>query len=144
MAEILFPSGFLENVSALENEIPVILDGALEAGGEIMLEAVKGKLSAVIGKVNDPKSNPSRSTGELVNALGTSPVKVNFNGDYNIKVGFSESRPDGEVNAKIANVIEYGKEGQPPRPFLKPAKSSNSKRAKNAIKEYIAREIDKI
>ena len=32
---------------------------------------------------------------------------------------------DGGSNAKIANVLEYGKHGQPAKPFLKPAKSAS-------------------
>lgn len=35
---------------------------------------------------------------------------------------FKEPRSDGESNAKIASIIEYGKQGQPPNPFLKSAK----------------------
>ena len=39
------------------------------------------------------------------------------NGDFNIKVGFSEPRPDGESNAMLASILEYGKSGQPAKPL---------------------------
>ena len=65
-----------------------------------------------------------RSTGELERSIGLSPVKLDRNGNYNIKIGFSEPRSDGGSNAKLANIIEYGKHGQPAKPFLKPAKST--------------------
>jgi hypothetical protein len=44
-----------------------------------------------------------------------------------VKIGFKEPRRNGESNAKIANIIEYGKSGQPPKPFLKPARSASRK-----------------
>jgi hypothetical protein len=47
---------------------------------------------------------------------------LNRNGDFDVKVGFAEPRRDGGSNAKIGNILEFGKHGQPPRPFLKPAK----------------------
>ena len=88
----------------------------------MVLSKVKGNLSAVIGKGTKTES---RSTGELVSALGVSPAKLNRDGNHDVKIGFSEPRPDGESNAKIANILEYGKHGQPAKPFLKPAKTAS-------------------
>jgi hypothetical protein len=56
-------------------------------------------------------------------------------GNFNVKVGFSEPRRDGDSNAKIANIIEYGKHGQPPKPFLKPAKTASRSAAIEAMKK---------
>src|SRR5699024_11936873 len=55
------------------------------------------------------------------------------NGDFNVKVGFSEPRSDGDSNAKIATILEYGKSGQPAKPFLKPARSSSRNACINEI-----------
>ncbi len=86
----------------------------LEAGGEIVLAKAQSNLSSVVG--NGTKYE-SRSTGELESALGLSSVKMDKNGNHNIKVGFAEPRGDGVSNAKLANIIEYGKHGQPAKPF---------------------------
>ena len=76
----------------------------------VVKDKVKSNLEAVIGKNTKVES---RSTGELIKALGVSPAGIDRNGNHDVKVGFDEPRQDGVSNAKIANIIEYGKSGQP-------------------------------
>ena len=85
---------------------------------------------------------PSRSTGELLSSLGTSRPLQDRNGNFNVKIGFSEPRGGGGSNAKIANIIEYGKSGQPAKPFLKPAKTATRKACVDAMRERFEREVD--
>ena len=113
----------------------------LEAGGEVVLEKVRSNLQAVIGR--DTKEE-SRSTGELVSALGFSPAKIDREGNYNVKVGFAEPRSDGRSNAMIANVLEYGKSGQPAKPFLKPARTASHAPCIEAMKRTFEQEVEKI
>ena len=120
-ATYTMPEDFLQKVSALGEKTDEIVPRVLEAGGEVMLARVKSNLRAVVGSGTKYKS---RSTGELADALGVSGARIDREGNYNVKVGFSEPRHDGESNAKLANIIEYGKHGQPAKPFLKPAKSA--------------------
>ncbi len=113
--EVKMPEEFLLKLSRLGERTDEIIPKVLEAGGEVVLSKVKSNLQSVIGSGT---KYPSRATGELVNALGLSPAKQDRDGNHNIKIGFTEPRKDGgESNAKIANIIEYGKSGQPPRPF---------------------------
>ena len=135
------PDDFLLKVSKLSDKTDEIIPKVLEAGGEVVKAKVKSNLQAVIG--NNTKL-PSRSTGELVKALGVSPAGINRDGDYDVKVGFDEPRSDGESNAKIANIIEYGKSGQPAKPFLKPAKAASRKACIEAMKNKLDEEISKI
>lgn len=58
--------------------------------------------------------------GELERSLGLTPPLVDRDGNHNIKVGFAEPRSDGGSNAMLANIIEYGKNGQPAKPFSNP------------------------
>ena len=120
--DIKMPDEFLQKISRLGSDFDAVATDVLEAGGEVVLSKVKGNLSAVIGKGTKTES---RSTGELVSALGVSPAKLNRDGNHDVKIGFSEPRSDGESNAKIANILEYGKHGQPAKPFLKPAKTAS-------------------
>ena len=124
MAKATFkmPDEFLMKVSKLEERTDEILPRVLEAGAEVVEAKVRSNLSAAIGKGT---KDSSRSTGELLSALGTSSAKQDRDGNFNVKVGFSEPRRDGDSNAKIATVLEYGRSGQPARPFLKPAKSAS-------------------
>ena len=135
------PEDFLLKVSTLAEKTDEIIPKVLKEGGEVVKAKVKSNLQAVIG--NDTKL-PSRSTGELIDALGVSPAGINRNGDYDVKVGFDEPRNDGESNAKIANILEYGKSGQPAKPFLKPAKTASRNACIDTMKRKLDEEISKI
>jgi HK97 gp10 family phage protein len=126
------PDDFMAKISRLEERTDEIIPKVLEAGGEVVLDRVRSNLSAVLS---------GESTGELEQALGVSPVKLDKNGNYNVKVGFDEPRRDGSSNAMIANIIEYGKHGQPPKPFLKPAKSASRTPTIEAMKQKLDEEI---
>ena len=140
--EMKMPEDFLLKVSRLNEKTDEILPRVLEAGGQVVLERVKSNLSAVVGKGTKV---PSRSTGELESALGLSPAKPQRDGSgWDIKVGFAEPRSGGDSNAKIANILEYGKHGQPPKPFLKPAKTQSRKACIETMKSKLDEEVRKI
>jgi HK97 gp10 family phage protein len=141
-AEIKMPEDFLLKVSRLNEKTDEILPKFLEAGGQVVLERVKSNLSAVVGKGT---KEPSRSTGELESALGLSPAKPKRDGSgWDIKVGFAEPRSGGGSNAKIANILEYGRHGQPPKPFLKPAKTQSRKACIETMESKLDEEVRKI
>ena len=66
------------------------------------------------------------------------------NGNHNVKIGFAEPRSDGESNAKIANILEYGRHGQPAKPFLKPAKTASKSACEAAMIQKLEEEISKV
>ena len=138
---VKMPDELLEKLSRLGAESDAIAERVLEVGGDIVVSKVKSNLSAVIGS---GVKFDSRSTGELERSLGVSPVKIDKNGNSNIKIGFTEPRADGESNAKIANIIEYGKSGQPAKPFLKPAKSATKTTCMNAMKQKLEQEVKNV
>ena len=135
------PTEFMEAISKLESQTDIIVPKVLEAGGNVVLKTMREYLRAAIGRV---KHLSSRSTGELVEALGLSPARLDRNGDFNVKIGFKEPRRKGDSNAKIANILEFGKHGQPPRPFLKPAKAASRKPATDAMVAKLEEEIGKL
>lgn len=139
--DIKMPDEFLEKLSKLGAQTDEISERVLEAGGEVVLAKIRSNLSAVVGK--DTKVD-SRSTGELERSLGMSKARVDRNGNHNIKIGFAEPRSDGGSNAKIANILEYGRHGQPAKPFLKPAKSSSKSACEAAMKQKLEEEISKL
>ena len=139
--DVKMPEEFLLRLSRLGEMTDEIIPKVLEAGGEVILSKVKSNLQSVIGSGT---KYPSRTTGELASSLGLSPAKQDRDGNLNIKVGFSEPRKDGESNAKIANIIEYGKSGQPAKPFLKPAKSASRRPCIEAMKARLEQELGRI
>ena len=139
--DIKMPDEFLLKVSKLGSDFDPVAEKVLKAGGEVVFKRTKSNLSAVIGKGT---KHESRSTGELEKALGVTSVRLDRNGNHNIKIGFSEPRPDGESNAKIANILEYGKHGQPAKPFLKPARSASKSECISVMKSTFEEEVKKI
>ena len=138
--DIKMPDEFLEKISRLGKEFDSVAESVLEAGGEVVLARVQGNLSGVVGQGT---KYDSRSTGELEAALGLSPAKLNQEGNHDIKIGFVEPRRDGGSNAKLANILEYGRHGQPAKPFLKPAKTQSKSAAISAMQQKFEEEVDK-
>ena len=139
--DLKMPDDFLEKISKLGKQSDEISERVLEAGGEVVLAKVRSTLSSVVGK--DTKID-SCSTGELEKSLGITKARVDRNGNHNIKIGFAEPRSDGDSNAKIANILEYGRHGQPAKPFLKPAKTSSKSACEAAMKQKLEEEINKL
>lgn len=133
------PEDFLLKLSKLDKKTDEVAEKVLTAGGKVVLEKVKSNLSSVIGK-----GEHSRSTGELEASLGLSPVGQDRDGNSNIKIGFAEPRSDGNVNAKIANILEYGRHGQPARPFLKPAERASKTECIETMIRTLEQEINKL
>lgn len=84
--EIKLPDELYKSIEKLSGRQDEILKSTLEAGGEIVLKAVRNNLNHAI------TNSSMRSTGELKNSLGMSPVKKSSRGIYNIKIGFAEPR----------------------------------------------------
>ena len=141
-AEMFLPEDFILQLSRLEERTDEIIPKVLEAGGEVVLEHVRTRLRAVIGSGT---KQPSRATGELVDALGVSPSRLNRNFNWDIKVGFDEPRKGkGDSNAKLASILEHGKHGQPPKPFLKPAKIASREACLERMRRVFEEEAGKV
>lgn len=137
---IKLPNEFIDALQTASTLLDSAAGEVLQAGASVVEPKLRGNLAVVIGK----GSTPSRSTGQLLGALGTTSVKVNSQGTYNVKVGFAENRSDGRSNALIANVIEYGKSNQPARPFLAPTRSQTRRPATEAMKQVLATRIQQV
>ena len=140
-ADFKLPDEFLTKLSRLGNDTDAVAEKVLKAGGEVVLARVRSNLVTVIGSGT---KFDSRSTGELAQSLGLSPVKLNREGNHDIKIGFSEPRSDGSNNAKLANILEYGKHGQPAKPFLKPAKSASKAECIRVMEQTLKEEVEKL
>ena len=139
--DVKMPEEFLLKLSKLGANTDAVAEKVLKAGGEVVLKRTQANLSAVIGS---GLKYDARSTGELEASLGLSPAKTDRDGNHNIKLGFFEPRSDGGSNAMLANLIEYGKHGQPPKPFLQPAKSASRAECVRVMSETLEEEIKKL
>mgnify|MGYP001468971168 CR=1 FL=1 len=132
------PDAFLNQIAGMVNALDTAIPKALAVGGKVVMEKMKSNLQAAIGRGTKYKS---RSTGKLAASLGVSPAKLDRDGNLDVKVGFSEGRGDTN-NAMLANILEYGKHGQPPQPFLKQTKSSGRKPCIEAMQTALKEELD--
>ena len=98
--QIRLPNAFIDSLDAASRVLETSADEVLEAGAAVVEPRMRANLTGAIGRATN---QPSRSTGQLLSALGTTSVKVNNKGDHNIKVGFAENRRDDRANALIAN-----------------------------------------
>ncbi len=98
MAKATFkmPEDFLMKLSRLGEKTDEIIPRVLKAGGEVVEAKVKSNLQSVIG--NGTKED-SRSTGELVSALGVSSARQDRDGNFNVKVGFTRAFRQGTDRA---------------------------------------------
>ena len=129
------PDDFLEKISALGSKTDEIVPRVLTEGAKPLLAKVKSNLTSSLS---------GKSSGQLAASLGVSPAKLDRNGDANVKIGFAEHRSYGKSNAMLANLLEYGKHGQPPRPFLKPAKSAAKSEVIETMKSALEREMNTV
>lgn len=134
--EIELPNDLMARIQAVEEHSREIIGDAVYAGGKIAEDAIRIELREVLSS--------KHKNGTLINALGTSTPKVDRNGVVNVKAGFSENRPDGDSNGKIANIFEYGSSRQPARPFLAPARRKSQGRVENAIIKTFNEEVARL
>ena len=133
---IQLPTAFMDQLTKIAAKTDTAIPKALEAGGKVVFEKMQANLHGAIGKDTKFKS---RSTGKLLSALGVSPVKINDEGNFDVKIGFSEGR--SVSNAMLANILEYGKHGQPPKPILKPTRASSRKPCIEAMQNVLREEL---
>ena len=84
------PDEFLGKISKLGKHTDEITAKALRSGAEVVMKNFQSNLSGVIGTGTKYES---RSTGELERSLGITDVKIDRNGNPDIKVGFAQPRP---------------------------------------------------
>lgn len=156
MLSLDLPEDLMKKLKKFEQDARDVFSDVVEQGARDGCEQyVRPSLKSVIG--TEPKPSPdgktreNKSTGELVRALGVSPVLVDRNGIINARIGFNEPREHQpktfhgtyytQTNAMVANVLEYGSSKQKARPWLRPAKKKVyqlfKKEAEQAIKEYM-------
>ena len=117
-------------------------DEFLKKGAEPVIEKAKSNLALRIGQGT---KTDSISTGELLKSLETTKPVQDKDGNWKLRVGIPTTKDQkGICNALKAAVIEYGKSGQPPKPWLKQTKRASKKACIEAMKKALDKEIEKL
>lgn len=90
------------------------------------------------------KKQGEKRTGDLVQSLGITPMKIDKTGLINVKIGFDGYDSRGIPNQLKARVMESGSSTIAPRPFVAPAVKATKKAAQEAMDRVINEEIEKI
>jgi HK97 gp10 family phage protein len=133
--ELTLPEDFLRSIDTAADGFAEAADEALQAGAQVVLKEMRSQLQKRIQHSGE---------SELVQALGVTDTKKNRSGSYNVKIGFDEHRRDGETNAKLAMLVEYGsrKRNRPERPFLKPTRTKSKAAAAAAMTAVVERWLE--
>ena len=127
----LFDFDELLNAGALHNDV---MDKMLHASADVIVNAQKKTAKSILrGKY---------ATGRLAASITKGRVRRSKDG-RSIEIGFKSGRVRGKKeprptsNAEIAFLNEYGKRGQPPRPFIQQANEQCREKAIEAAEtEY--------
>jgi HK97 gp10 family phage protein len=136
---IAFSDDVVKKLAKLGTKTDEILEKTLRAGADVVKPVFKANLAGSIGRNTKRRS---KSTGELADSLGISPVKSADDGSVDIKIGFAEPRKDGKRNAMIASILEHGRSGQPARPFISATKNAVKGPATEAMVAAFNKEVD--
>lgn len=135
----------IKKLEALGNDLEEISKKAIDNTLPILEKSVEKNLDRYI-------HNSKNSTGELKKSIYQRKAKKNNKtGDVKGAIAFKGTRYKNKNKTKesavrnglIAGVLEYGKKGQPPRPFLRIAAAESEQEVTNAIRDVFNQEIEK-
>lgn len=96
----------------------------LSAGLNIAANQVRAELDRV---------QSDEATGQLMDSLGITPIKMDRDGNWNGKVGFHGYDKNGVPNQLKARVMESGTSKRKKRPFVRPALNKCRQAAEEAM-----------
>jgi len=142
---------YTEKLSRLGSAMTDIAKKAVRAGANPVADEIRKGLEE---NIKDPayvgtgdgdkfgvKPNYGKSTGDLLDSLGISPVSTDKNGVINCKIGFAGYDRKGVPNALKARAMESGTSKLRKRPFVRPAVNRAKKRALEEMGKVIDAEI---
>lgn len=122
-------------LSEFGKDAPLIAKEIVMAGANPVADEIRKQLEKnLVGS--------KYSTGDLLDSLGIAPAKIDTYGNTNTKIGFAGYDREGEPNALKARAMESGTiNGQPKRPFVRPAVNRVRKKSILAMGEKLDEKI---
>ena len=137
---------YVARLSLLAGEAQEKIAGtAIGAGAGIVADAIRAGLEANLGDPESVSRNPKilfknfyhEPSGELLASFGISPMKMDSNGDHNVKIGFDGYDSKGVSNQLKARIMESGISKIKKRPFVRPAVTATTEEALNTMREKV-------
>ena len=120
LAKFIADDDFMIRLERAATDFPSVAEKVIRAGAAVLAPVMRRRLSGILS---------ASATGQLVAALGITPVKQDRNADYNAHIGFDGYQqpgygkfPIGVPFALIARSFEsVAGDWRPKTPFARPA-----------------------
>lgn len=115
----------IASIEAMGSASDKIFEEALRAGAAVLANEMRTRLDANIysrksvAKANGRALKVSKATGDLQESLGIAPVRINSNGEIDVKVGFSGYDRKHVANQLKARAMNKGTSRLIERPFAR-------------------------
>lgn len=133
-AAFMLDEDFAIKLSRLDTDINEIAKKAIYAGAKIVADAMKVNLESVIS---------DEATGQLVEALGITPIGM-MGSEWSAHIGFDGYDRDGVAFQLIARVLESGTSTRQKKPFVRTTMNQTKSKVAETMKNVVEEEIHKI
>jgi len=134
MQAFMLDEDFAIKLSRLDTDINEIAKKAIYAGAKIVADAMKVNLEVVLS---------DEATGQLVDALGITPIGM-MGSEWSAHIGFDGYDRDGVAFQLIARVLESGTSTRPKKPFVRKTMNQTKTKVSEAMKNVVEEETRKI
>ncbi|MDO9491426.1 HK97-gp10 family putative phage morphogenesis protein [Acetobacterium sp.] len=134
MAAFMAGDDFMLKLSRLETDLEMIAKKAIYAGAKVVADAMKTNLKGVLS---------DEATGELVEAMGITPIKL-MGGQWTAKIGFDGYDANGVAYQLIARVLESGTSKRKKKPFMRKTMNQVKTQVAEVMTQVIDEEMAKI
>ena len=135
-AAFVLDEDFAIKLSRLDTDINEIAKKAIYEGAKIVADTMKVNLESVLS---------DEATGQLVEALGITPIGM-LGGEWSAHIGFDGYDTNGVAFQLIARVLESGTSDgtRPKKPFVRPTLNQTKKSVEQEMNRVIEEEMKKI
>ena len=135
-AVMMMDEDFAIKLSRLDTDIEAIAKKAIYAGAKIVADAMKVNLEAILS---------DKATGELVKAMGITPIGI-LGSEWSAHIGFDGYDSNGVAFQLIARVLESGSsnDNRPKKPFVRKTMNQTKTKVAAAMQAVVEEEYQKI
>jgi len=133
-AAFMLDEDFAIKLSSLDTDINEIAKKAIYAGAKIVADAMKVNLESVLS---------DEATGQLVEALGITPIGM-MGSEWSAHIGFDGYDRDGVAFQLIARVLESGTSTRQKKPFVRKTMNQTKTKVAAAMQAVVEEEYTKI
>lgn len=133
-AAFMLDEDFAIKLSRLDTDINEIAKKAIYEGAKIVADTMKVNLESVLS---------DEATGQLVEALGITPIGM-LGGEWSAHIGFDGYDTNGVAFQLIARVLESGTSTRQKKPFVRKTMNQTKTKVAAVMQAVVEEEYQKI